>query len=477
MKFVREEPRETPVIKQVDVCVLGGSCTGVFAAIAAARRGMSVAIVESQSSFGGTAASGMVCYWHTLFDHKFETQIVGGLTEELINRLKKRNAVDIKEAGRPEGNTKRGAKDSRIDLVPYSGEKLLYRMENILAYFLNSEELKIELDEMVLESGTTPYLHTQFVSPHLEDAKLTAIIIENKSGRSAIEAKVFIDATGDGSLCRDLGIEYYKPEERQPATTCAFVYGLDKIENLDFYNLVLSHMQEYNLPSLGWSSYVPSLPELTLLAETRIREDTESGDGLTAAEIEGRRQLRAIMDIVRKYSGAKEVPVLASMASHIGIRESCRIKCRYCLTGQDVLDGRHFPDAIANMSYPIDIHGSDGQPTLHRYMDGYEEVILDGGSREKRRWKPECENYNTYYQIPYRCLLPKGDFDNLLVCGRSIDTDKDAFGAVRVMLATNQEGEAAGVAAAVSIKENMILPELNTEKLREELASGGAIVL
>jgi thioredoxin reductase len=149
--------RELPVINEVDICVLGGSCTGVFAAVRASRLGAHVAIVEKQNAFGGVATNGLVNIWHSLYNTEANKQIIAGLTAEVIERLSKRDAVIFSD------ESKRG-------------------------YFtLNTQELKIELDELVLTYGITPYLHTLFSEPYLDgEGKLTGIIIDNKSGRGII---------------------------------------------------------------------------------------------------------------------------------------------------------------------------------------------------------------------------------------------------------------------------------------------------
>lgn len=170
MKTVIETERNIPIIYKADLCVVGGSCTGVFAAIRAARLGLRVVIIEKQNSFGGTATQGIVNHWHSLMDTEFKREIIAGLTREVIERLKKRDAV--KEISR----------------------------NRAVGFILNTEELKIELDELVCENNIKPYLHTFFVLPYVKDGNLHGVVVENKSGRGVILAKIFIDATGDGDL-------------------------------------------------------------------------------------------------------------------------------------------------------------------------------------------------------------------------------------------------------------------------------------
>ena len=146
MKIVVEPAREIPVINEVDIVVVGGGCTGVFAAIRAARLGASVAIIEASNAFGGAATNGFVCVWHTLHDTTHNKQIISGLTEETIERLKRV----------PHG--------IRI-VLPKEEEKHIFRKSTYANYHLNTEELKIELDKMLLEAGVIPYLHTMYTAP------------------------------------------------------------------------------------------------------------------------------------------------------------------------------------------------------------------------------------------------------------------------------------------------------------------------
>ena len=166
------------VIDKADICVIGGSCTGVFAAVRAARLGARVIIVEKQNHFGGTAAA--VCTWHSLFDTVLRKQIIAGLTQEIIERLRRRDAVKT------------------IGESPHK------------AFEFRPGELKIVLDDAVVESGVRPRLHTLFTRPVVEDGRLTGVVVESKSGGGVIRAKMFVDASGDGDLCSRLGLREYR---------------------------------------------------------------------------------------------------------------------------------------------------------------------------------------------------------------------------------------------------------------------------
>ena len=155
MNFIIEPSRETPVINEVDIVVVGGGCTGVFAAIRAARLGAKVAIIEASNAFGGVATNGFVCVWHTLCDMTFNKQIISGLTEETIERLKKiPHGIKI--------------------ILPRDDQKHIFRKSTYANYHLNTEELKIELDKMILEAGV-PIIQRYYVLRISELSKLFII--------------------------------------------------------------------------------------------------------------------------------------------------------------------------------------------------------------------------------------------------------------------------------------------------------------
>jgi len=416
---IEEKARSTPVVQTCDVCVLGGSCTGVFAAVRAAQMGAKVAIVEKQNAFGGVATSGLVNIWHKLYSNKGKEQIIGGLTHEVIKRLEKIGAVTSR--GNGTGN-----------------------------FVLNTDELKIELDRLVVEHEITPYFHTFYVQPSMEGNQVKAVFIENKNGRQAIRAKAFVDATGDGDLARDAGVPFEIRDGLQPPTTCAEISGLPR----SIQELIRTHREEFGLkPDHGWGAGVPGSPGVGMCAFTHVF-DTVASDAnqLTAAEIEGRRQIRAYMDIARKYGGEDNKPCLLDLASYIGIRETRSFEANYRLTENDVLSCKRFPDAIANGTYPVDVHDPK-----------------DGRFKFKR---PEGD----FYQIPLSTMI-SDKAPNVVLAGRMISTDRGAFGGIRVMVNLNQVGEAAGVTASLAVLGGQPVAGIDSGAVRDHLSKLGAVVI
>lgn len=436
--------KEMRVIKEVDICVLGGSCTGVFAAVRASRLGAKVAIVEKQNAFGGVATNSMVNIWHSLLNTEYNKQIIAGLTVEVIERLTKRSAVFKSE------------KSASVGLT------------------FNSQELKIELDELVIESKITPYLHTLFSEPYFtEDGKLAGVIVDNKSGRGIIKARYFIDATGDGDLCYRTGLESYVSDLLQPPTTCAYFDGWN---NEQFNTILKEHGKEFNIPEgFVWGANIPTTKSY-MLAGTRIYNvNCSVADDLTRAEMEGRRQIRSILDMLRKYGKNLEVG-LVGLPSNIGIRETRHIKCLYQVSDDDALYGKRFEDAIANGSYRLDLHHQDKPGLTFKYLDGTEVYSRPGYPEEKKRWRKEIPVNPTFYQVPLRSLIPK-KFDNLMLAGRMLDASIIAFSGIRVMVNMNQLGEAAGVTSFLALDQNKSISSVNPADVRNSLAKGGSIVI
>lgn len=436
-----EKKAEFKEAANVDICVLGGSCTGVFAAVRAARLGAKVAIVEQANGFGGVAVNGLVNVWHSFMDTEFKRQIIGGMSQEVVERLKTRGAVTTLE-----------------------------KNESI-AFLLNPFELKTELDELVLEAKVIPFLHSLFSEPYTEDGKIVGAIIDGKSGRRIIRAKYFIDATGDADFCLRGGFKVYTPDSVQPATMCALVKNFDS-------KLIIKHSKEFNIPpTFIWDALLPG-GDLRLLAGTRIsgRFMADSED-LTFAEIEGRRQTRAIMDIMRKYGKNDAKSHLLGLPSYIGIRETRHIASLHRITEDEALNGVRYPDAIANGSYRFDVHHQDRSGVTFHYLDGTAKYISGNAPVKEFMWRKKTLPENpTFYQMPLRSLIPQNSC-NVIAAGRMIDAAPLAFSGIRVMVNMNQLGEAAGVATYLALKSGKNIGDVSAEEVRKTLASGGSIII
>lgn len=444
--FLFEPTRQVPVVGEFDLCVVGGSCTGVFAAVRAARLGLSVALVERNILFGGMAVAAQVNEWYSLHDTTGERQIIGGLTVEVIQRLRAVKAV----------------RDS-------------FRRMGI-GFRFNSAELALLLDELVLEHTIRPFLQAPCVGVVREGAQVTAVILEDKSGRRAIRARFFIDASGDGDLLRRASFKAWQDTAIQPVSYQMLATGLGSAQEASaLWRRAQPRAAEFDYPlenGLPWFiDYPPADPVLNVFGARMNGVDASDADSLTRAILEARRRQRALLGMLRAEGNG--TPNAIALAHALGVRETWHAESLHRLRGTELLAGTSFPDTIAQGTYPVDVHSEEG--TLLRYLDGREFLVPPDGSEVERRWRPEGSDSPRHYQIPFRSIIPR-EADNLLVAGRLIDADREAFGAVRVMVTMNQTGEAAGVAAALCLQSGRPPAMLAPETLQRQLVEGGSLL-
>lgn len=435
-------PSQTiPVAEKVDLCVCGGSCTGVFAAIAAARKGLRVALIEANGFFGGSATAAFVPVWHSLFSLDGTRQIVRGLTEETLQRLDERHEVQFREKTDP----------------------------SVYATF-STPGLMLVLDQMVAQEAPRlrPFLHATVSGSILRrPGEISHVLIQDKSGTRAIAARFFIDATGDGDLLRRSGFSMRSiPDaERQAHTTCAILAGADKLSaahpGFSFGEMMKPERGAGLDHVFFWQAPVIGAPGLSFVALSRVSCNPADADQLTAAEMEGRRQINAFTAACnREFPTPGGRIAVAALPSSIGLRESLHANCLYTLTEDDLLHGRTFPDTIARGTYRVDIH--EGAGITFRYLDGKTsrlsvDPVTGKTSWTNGRWLPEGAPHAQWYEIPFRSIVPRHSV-NVLCAGRMIDCDRGAYGAVRVMVTCNQMGEAAGSAAADMLQSGQSLP-------------------
>jgi hypothetical protein len=389
--------------------------------------------------------------WHSVFDTVFERQIVAGLSAEVIERLQKRGALEERSRS------------------------------HSLGCIFNPFELACELDDLVRDAGISPFLHTRFVAPVLEGRRLSAAVLEDATGRRALRAKFFVDATGDATVVHRAGFATWRQPHLQPPTTCPLIRGVDAVRKAhpDFaMSWVFDpRFPEALRPGFIWDAPLIGQSDVRMVAGTRIHgADCSDAETLTRAEMEGRRQARSIRDILRRLAPAPEDVALVGLPARIGIRQTRQAACLHRLTETEVLDGVRFPDAVANGSYRVDVHFADRGGLVFRYLDGREVTVIPGEESRETRWRPPRDRDPTFYQIPYRCLVPEGA-ENLLVAGRGLDADEGAYGAIRVMINTNQTGQSAGTAAWLALDSGTTAPNVPVDRLRSTLARSGAVVI
>lgn len=446
MEFITEPQRQIPVITQADLCVIGGGCTGVFAAVRAARLGLKVALVEQQGMLGGAAVGGLVNIWHSTNDTSEREQIIAGLTTETLERLQKNDALQIF-----------ASTSSRYNFSPW--------------------ELTCILDEYIKENKIELMLHTTYVSAVCDGSRVQAILVENTDGRGAIRADFFIDATGNGRVAGDLAIASYVHPCVQPPTACFHLMG--DLSRVDLGKLLREHGAEFGLEDdWGWDTIVAGCPGIAMRADYHVYNvRCDIAKDLTYAELEGHRQAHAFTALLKKYGDPKTKYAITALSSYIGIRETVHYRTRYQADRIAMLTGKRYEDPVLNGTYPVDIHHSDDMGITFMYLDGREERIYGKYTRcENDNWR-EREGYTgepaTYYQLPFELLVGE-QHENFIAAGRMVNADIGAFGALRVMVNLNQLGEAAGVAAYLCLHEEKTLQSIEGAAVTKLLRKGGS---
>lgn len=449
-------------IASADVVVVGGGPAGVCAAIAAARSGASTMIVEQGGCLGGMATRGLVAPFMTCYDTTGELMIIRGLFSEIVDRM-----VALGGAIHP-SEVRAG--------TPFSA--WITKGHDHCTPF-DAEIMKFVLDSMCAEAGVKVLFHATLVDPIVRGSRISGIRVLTRSGIERISGKVFIDATGDGDLAARSGVpcDYGNPEigKVQPAT---LFFHINNVDTDRLTADVMAHIHEFrkvdgvSYRALHWwvekaeaagewdinrksvNIYRGVKKDEWAVNCTRIANvDATSSESLTAAEIEGRRQVMELMNFFHKYVPGCEEATIKSSGSTVGIRESRHVKGEYVLTADDLIGGVVPEDSILVASNSVDVHGRNGANTT-------EYRTVEGG-----RW----------YGLPYRSLLPL-EIDNLLVAGRAISASSDAAGAVRVMPPCMAMGHAAGIAAALSAAGGTSPRKLDPAEIRSRLLAQRAFL-
>ena len=433
METIRIE-KNIPVVGRYDVVVCGGGPAGFIAAIAAARKGASVALVEQYGFLGGMATTSYVAPL-SVFTYKGR-KVIGGIPWEFIERLEELGGGLIEK---PLGN------------VAFDPE--LY---------------KLLCQRMVLEAGVKLYLHSYLSGCVCGDGRISQVIIENKSGSQALEADVFIDCTGDADLAYMAGVPMQDKSGRplQPMSSYFILNGVDtdspmvreamhhnkQGENcycLPMRKKMLELQEELDIPDFGGPWYCTTLHDGCVAVNvTRASADACDAEQLSAAECSLREDCFRMAGIFRKLFPEFRNCYVASVAVNGGVRETRNIKGMHVISAQEYLNACHYEDSISRGAHPIDIHASKGASQSVTFLE-----------------EPAY--------VPYRALIAEG-FPNLLVAGRCLSADRVAFASLRVQASCMGSGQAAGVAAALASASGVSVQDVDVPALVAELKDMGA---
>lgn len=446
-----------------DVICVGGGPAGVCAAIAAARNGARVMLVERHGYLGGmltAAGTGPMMSFHA-----GSTQVVRGIPQEIVERLQ--------QLGHSPGHME--------DFVGYASTITPF----------SPEGMKLVMEDMCLEAGITLLYHTSFIDCQMKEDAIYEIHLHAKNGFFTARAKVFIDASADADLSVSAGVPTTFGRESdhlaQPMSMNLLVGGVDREKVISF---VLENREDMlstipfdklrTLPRSGIQGACQLLNKLRDEGKTTIEnhhllcfETNTLGQyiinmthvthkspvdafDLTYAEIEGRKQAHATFDLFKKYIPGFENSHLIQTGPNIGIRESRKIHGIYKLTEMDLASSVMFPDAVAMGGYPIDVHAPGGKS---------DEGVVAYTHLTAGHW----------YSIPYRSLITE-KVSNLVVAGRCISTTHQACGAVRVTPILMAIAQGAGTAAAIAAKEGCHVKDIDVTLLRDILRKDGAFL-
>ena len=423
------------VVGSYDVVVLGGGPAGVFAAIAAAREGAKVALVERFGFLGGMATAGLVMPL-SVFTYQ-NKRVIGGIPWQFLERLEAMGGGYIEK---PLGN------------VAFDPE--LY---------------KLCMQRMVLEAGVELYMNSYLTGAQVaNNGAIECVVIENKNGSEALESKVFIDCTGDADLAAMAGVEMQpmNGEPLQPLSTYFILAGVDTSSPIVFEamhhnkqgenchclpirNYLIDNAERLNIPEFGGPWFCTTLHEGCVgVNMTRTAADACDNRDYTAAECRLREDVYRMAAILRENFAEFKDCYVASVATQAGIRETRRIKGVHTMTAEEYMSGYKYEDSISRGAHPIDIHATKGSSQVTHFLE------------------------QAAY-VPYRALIAE-NFPNLLVAGRCISADRKAFASMRVQASCMGTGQAAGVAAAMAAKGSCAVQDVDTAALVARLKDIGA---
>lgn len=424
---------------QTDILVIGSGSAGSTAAIAASQGKYKVTLVERYGFPGGTSTQMLDTFYGFFTPSETSRKIVGGIPDKIVNALNKTGDIFL----RP--NT--------------------YGAGTGINY--NPEKLKQVWDNLLLESGVQLLYHSTLVGVESVGETSTCIFFHKGIGFFTITAKRVIDASGDADYCHWANIPYEKAGEKEPMQSLTTTFRMSNVEH-DEYNAsggkkMLKEKMAFayekgthQLPRKEGSAHEMCQPKcISTVAVKVVDLDPLDLEGITQAEIEGRRQSFIFQDFFRAEIPGYQNAKIIGLSHQIGVRETRRVFGNYRLTKQDCMSAKTFEDQIFLCGAPIEDHrkSDDGK------SETFWQYVPNGG----------------VYSVPYRTIVPKESM-NTWVVGRCFSATHDAHASCRSMAQTMSMGQTAGLAAILSLDTDLDAKNIDIKKLQNNLIQLGAIL-
>jgi hypothetical protein len=439
---ITEPSRQTPLLGEYEVVVLGGGPAGIAAALAAGRSGRSTFLIERYGFLGGAGtAAGLstFCGLHAVVHGRHE-QVIHGIADDILDRLR---AMD-------------GLNQPHLTI-----------QNKIQAQAYDISAFKIAADELMAEAKVKVLFHAFAAGAAMAGPdRIDALMVETKSGRGAVRGQIFIDGSGDGDLAAWAGAPFEVGDgagNMLYPSTMFRINGVDAQKAGRAWELIPELMEEAEKKGKRFPRKKPIVrPQRNPIEWRANLTQIKNPDGsavsgidaeqLSYGEVEGRRQCWDVFEFIRKVTPGFGEAYIVEIAPQIGIRETRRIVGDYVLTENDILGCRDFDDSIGVNGWPVEAH----------IKGDVKFVFTPAGSRG-------------FNQIPYRILLPKA-VDNLLVAGRCASMSHDGQSSARVSGPCLVMGQAAGVAADLALKERVTPRKIDVRRLQDRLQTAGAFL-
>jgi FAD dependent oxidoreductase len=421
---------QTPIVRRADLVVVGGGPAGIAAAVAGARSGLSVVLLERYAYLGGLAAGGMVLVLDDMCNGDEIT--VRGLCGEMIDRMERIGLCVVPPESERRSEEALWRKWSRWGVFDFHSH--VKPQPICYAAAFDPDGYKRIANEMVAEAKVDLRLHSWFSRAIVEDGRIKGVVCETKSGRQAIMGDIVVDASGDLDVAAAAGAPF---THGSYIVTTVFRLGgidIDAAERFEYEaaaEFKAIDREAKRIMGGSWDKWWLKTPLPGIVwcnCPHMTGFDGISVEDLTRADFEGRERIAALVAFVRDKLPGFEKAFVVDVAPQVGVRQTRLLDGVYVMSKEDVMKRRHFADSVAR--------GRD-------------------------------------YYYPYRTLLPR-DVGNLLVVGRHYSATPAAQRASREIPPCMAMGEAAGVAAALAKESTLAIDRIDVAKLQARLRAQGA---